>query len=115
MKWISLVVFMTLFSCSVFAAPHYVSVYNIGKVSLLPQKEVEIDYSLRNKYDVLYHISENYNSIENCGVRFLKSGFANSEMEFYGRECIEIKPVVKKNRIFDVQLIYENNELNVFT
>ncbi len=126
MKFIYLTVFIVLFSGIAFASshyipeftnansPHFVSVYNIGETSLLPPEEVVVDYSMRNKYDVLYHISEGYTPLENCGVRILKSGFSNSDMEFYGRECIKFEPVEKKNRVFDVQLIYENNEMNIF-
>lgn len=112
MKWISLIIFIVLFAGIGFAYPHYVSVYNSGKTSLLPASDVSVDYSLRNKYDVLYHIAENYDSVENCGVRFLKSGFSNSNMDFYGRDCITTrKPYVAKNRVFDVVVIYELNEI----
>jgi len=114
MKWISLTVFMILFSGFAFATPHYVSVYNVGKVSLLPPKEVVVDYSLRNKYDVLYHISQGYEPVDNCGVRFLKSGFANTDMEYYGKKCLGFEHDYKANFMFNTDLMYEQNELDVF-
>ena len=118
MKWILSLIFIVLFSSFVVANtsthyihnspmityPHFVSVYNIGKVSLLSNEKVDINYTLKNKYDVLYHVS-GYESVENCGVRFLKSGFGNNGMVFYGRECIEFDKPDERSKFFGVRLI----------